>query len=421
MQPVERVEHRPGARVLLLMSRTTYRAQAFLEAAERLELDAAVGSDHRLPLADLSPACSLELDFRSLQPSVEAIVRLAEGRPLAAVVSVDDSAAVLAARAARALNLPHNPPEAVRAALYKHEMRELARRAGVPGPAFRLFSTGSDPGPAAAETRYPCVLKPVYLSASRGVIRADDPPSFVAAHRRISRILADASSSEGDPSVERLILIEDYLPGAEVALEGLLVDGRLHTLALFDKPDPLDGPFFEETILLTPSRLGESVRRAVVACAEAAVGALGLREGPVHAEFRIHEGRAWLLEVAPRSIGGLCARVLRFADGSSLEELILRHAVGLPIETLEREAGAAGVMMVPIPKRGTLRAVRGLEAARLVRGIEEALLTIPPDEELIPLPEGHRYLGFLFARGDTPDEVERALRRAHGRLDIVIE
>jgi biotin carboxylase len=263
---------------------------------------------------------------------------------------------------------------------------------------------------------FPCVLKPLGLSASRGVIRADNPAGFRAAFERIRALLAS-------PDVRRLrdeaagwIQVESFIPGREFALEGIVTCGRMRVLAVFDKPDPLDGPYFEETIYVTPSRLDEPSYRALVAAAARAAAAVGLWHGPVHAEMRLNPEGVWMLDMAARPIGGLCARALRFHGGFSLEELILRHALGEDVSRLEREDQAAGVMMIPIPRAGVLEGVGNLDAALAVPGIESVEITAKCGEKLVPLPEGSSYLGFLFARAGTPEAVEAALRAAHGRL-----
>src|SRR5438046_5724029 len=303
----------------------------------------------------------------------------------------------------------------------------LMSAAGVPVPRFSLQGLDAAPRTLAATTRYPCVLKPLRLSASRGVIRANDSAEFVAAHSRLSRILT-APEFAGCGEWAEKFLVEDFVPGPEVALEGLLVSGRLHVLALFDKPDPLDGPYFEETIYPTPSRLPAAAQTAIAACAQEATRALGLVEGPVHAELRWNEDGAWLIELAARPIGGRCSAVLRFTDGEggrgkgemSLEEIIVRHALGMGLPALEREQRAAGVMMIPVPGAGVLREVHGLDEARRVPLIESVEITAHRGQELVPLPDGARYPGFIFARGDSPAEVDRALRAAHARLHFVL-
>jgi biotin carboxylase len=291
--------------------------------------------------------------------------------------------------------------------------------ARVPSPPYRLVTLRDDPGEAARQVEYPCVLKPTILAMSRGVIRADTEAEFVAAFRRIEAILRTPEVAAHGEAAEQ-ILVEGFVPGREVALEGLLLDGELRVLALFDKPDPLDGPFFEETIYVTPSRLPAEIQTAIASVAEWAAVALGLREGPVHAELRVNDHGPWLIELAARSIGGLCSRALRFGTGMSLEEIILRHALGIELDTLERERQPAGVMMIPIPGRGVLEAVRGQEAAASVPGIEAVTLTAHLGQELVPLPEGSRYLGFIFARTETPEDVEAALREAHRSLEFEI-
>jgi biotin carboxylase len=302
-------------------------------------------------------------------------------------------------------------------------LRAVLQAAGLPVPWFRNIGLAAVPEEIAAQIEYPCVLKPVALSASRGVIRADDPQQFVVAFERLRAILAPASAISR-PAAAALphIVVEGYIPGIEVALECVLEQGQLRVLALFDKPDPLEGPFFEETIYVTPSRHAPAVQEALAAMTQRACEALGLRHGPVHAELRWNDSGAWLLEAAPRSIGGLCARTLRFGDGTvTLEELLLRQALEQDIRGLERESVAAGVMMVPIPRAGVLREVRGTAAAAQVPGVEDVRVTIPSGQDVAPPPEGGRYLGFLFARGVTPAAVEHALRAAHACLDIDIE
>jgi biotin carboxylase len=326
---------------------------------------------------------------------------------------------VLAAKASEALGLPHNAPDAVAAARNKYRMRTRLANSGLASPEFRLLSTGDDPRRAARESFYPCVLKPLALSAGRGVIRVDDPDAFVAAFHRIVKILEQPDAGAGGEEA-RHILAEGYIAGNEVALEGLLQAGRLTPLALFDKPDPMEGPYFEETIYLTPSRLAADVQDAITKATQRACAALGLEDGPIHAEMRINDGVPWVVEIAARSIGGLCARILRFGAGVTLEEIILSHALGLAVPSKEREGRAAGVMMIPVPRAGKLRQVRGLIGARAVAGIEEVTISIATGGELVPPPEGYKYLGFIFAKAETPQAVEQALRQAHGALDFDI-
>lgn len=402
-------------RVLLLMSPATYRAGAFLSAAQRLDIEVVVGIDLPETLADYWHV-PLGVDFADIPASVQTITAYAQQHHIDAVLSVDDSACELAAHASLALGLSHNSPQAAVAARDKLLMRQLMSEGGAPCPIFRNFPLHDDPWKIAEQVTYPCVLKPRRLSGSRGVIRADQPEEFVAAFHRLKRILL----SEGYSEHETSFLVEDFIPGGEVALEGLLTKGQLKVLALFDKPDPLDGPFFEETIYVTPSRLSEQVRQDIAHCVAVAASSLGLREGPVHAELRVNEQGPWMLEIAGRSIGGLCSTILEFGSGMCLEELILRHAIGEEIVSVERDQHAAGVMMIPIPAAGMLKAVHGVEEASAVSFITGVEITAKLHHPLVPLPEGASYLGFIFARGDTPAEVEEAIRRAHHclRFDI---
>jgi len=406
-------------RLLLLLPTTTYRTQDFLDAARTLGVDIVCASEKPSTFEAHAPDNLLTLDFADPGAAAAKVADLTSRRPLSAVVGVDDLTTVAAAAIAERLGLRGSAVAAVAAARDKYQMRQCLAAGGVPIPRFRRIALKDDPFLAARGVAFPCVLKPLALSASRGVIRANNVDQFIAAFRRIAALLQrDDVEVSGDAG--QFLLAEQYLPGVEVALEGLLMGGALHTLALFDKPDPLEGPFFEETLYVTPSRLPADAQRSIERVASAACVALGLTEGPVHAELRVNDAGPWVLEVAARSIGGLCSRTLRFGTGMSLEEIILRHALGWPIASLARERRPAGVMMIPIPRAGRLQAVRGTEAAGAVPGIEEVTITAHAGQDVVPLPEGWHYLGFIFARADTPDAVEAALRDAHARLTFDI-
>ncbi len=406
-------------RLLLLLPTTTYRTQDFLDAARTLGVEIVCASEKPSTLESLAPDNLLTLDFADPDAAASAVATFAGRHPLAAVVGVDDLTAVAAAAIAERLGLRASAAAAVAAARDKYQMRQCLAAAGVPIPRYRRIALKDDPFLAARGVAFPCVVKPLALSASRGVIRANNVDQFIAAFRRISALLArDDVTVSGDAA--QFLLAEQYIPGVEVALEGLLMAGTLHPLALFDKPDPLEGPFFEETLYVTPSRLPAETQRAIERVTASACAALGLSEGPVHAELRVNDDGPWVLEVAARSIGGLCSRTLRFGTGMTLEELILRHALGWPIASLARERRPAGVMMIPIPRAGTLRAVRGTDAAAAVAGVEEVTITAHVGQALVPLPEGWQYLGFIFARAETPEAVEAALRDAHARLAFEI-
>ena len=406
-------------RVLLLIPSTSYRARSYLEAARRLGIELVIGSDHRQVLDGASGGRALAIEFSPVGEGVSQILDYAHRFPLNAIIGTDDDTAVLAAAAAKALRLPHNDPNSVALTRDKYRFRQALALEGVRSPWFKRVSLDGELAAEAQSMRYPCVLKPLNASASRGVIRVDDAAGFITACGRIRRMFANAGP--GHAGGGQSILVEAFIPGAEVALEGLLEKGHLRLLALFDKPDPLDGPYFEETIYVTPSRLPPVLQRDIAAEAARAAAALGLRHGPVHAEMRLNDEGVWMVEMAARTIGGLCSRTLRFAPGVTLEELILRHALSLPTGHLARYGDASGVMMIPIPREGRLNAVSGLDAARASRAIDDVIISVPIGDWIRPLPEGDRYLGFIFASAGAPEAVERALRHAHGQLGFEID
>lgn len=399
-------------RVLLLLPTTGYRNNDFLAAAEKLgvQIVAAANYCHQLaPSWGLSPIMALHFD----QPAQAADTALREMNGIPdAVLAVDDSGVELAALLAERLGLPGNPAQAVRRVRDKLAFRQLLEERQFRCPGFRHLPSGEDPGKRLGELKFPAVVKARRLSASRGVIRADDPQSLLRAVNRVRAIQARA-----DRDAEALgVVIEDFIPGREYALEGSLRQGELTTLALFDKPDPLDGPCFEETLYVTPSRLPQALQDGIHREVARACRAAGLVTGPVHGEVRVNDEGIWILEVAPRSIGGLCGRVLVHLLGMRLEELILREALAEPLPALAGEGGAAGVMMIPIPRRGIYRGLEGRAAAEAVPGITGVAITAEPGQVIAPPPGGASYLGFIFSRAASPAAAETALRSAHGRL-----
>ncbi len=408
-------------RVLLLLPTTTYRTKAFVDAALKLDVDVVAASEQPSTLASKNPEGLLELDFSDPERAARQAREFAAQFPIDAVIPVDEDTAVVAASVAHGLKLRHNSVPAAITAKNKHRMRDVLSRGGVQVPRYWHFSLDEDPRAVAARVTYPCVVKPVFLSTSRGVMRADNEEQFAGVARRLDRIVGDPKLARRGGALAREALVEEFIPGFEVAVEGLVTGGEFRVLAIFDKPDPLDGPFFEETIYVTPSRLDRDVQRQIVETTAAATRAMGLTKGPVHAELRVNERGPWVIEVAARAIGGLCSRALRFDAGMSLEELIIRHALGEDVMRVERESQAAGVMMIPIPRAGTLREVLGVNAAKGVADIEDVIITAHITQEILPPPEGASYLGFIFSRADTPDRVEAALREAHARLEFIVE
>ncbi len=397
-------------RVVLIIPSATYRATDFMAAAGRLGLELIIASDRRSTLEALMGDRAQVIRLDRPDEAAAKLARLHERLPLDAVLGVDDQGVMIASLVAERLGLAHSPVTAVTATRDKARTRQELTAAGLAQPRWMLLRPDEEAAAAVDAVGLPLVVKPLSLSASRGVIRADTPDAALGAVRRTRALVP------GEP-----LLIESYVAGTEVAVEALASSGEAAILAIFDKPDPLEGPYFEETIYVTPSRLPLELQNRLAAELQNAVGALGLSEGPLHAEFRLGSSRPVLLEVAARSIGGLCSRALRFGAGVSLEELILRHALGMGLGQLDLETAASGVMMIPIPVAGILREVRNLSAARAVNGIAGVEITIPPGQAVVPLPEGDRYLGFIFSTGTEPDEVEDSLRKAHAVLDIDIE
>jgi hypothetical protein len=415
-------------RVLLFAATTGYQTRMFGEAAARLGVDLVFATDRCDMLDDPWQDSAIPVRFYDEEHSVEAVLEHTRSRPIDGIVVVGDRPTTIAAMVGAATGLKGHHAGAAAVARNKLLMRERLRDSDLPVPWFIRVTTDADSQEIAGRVSYPCVVKPLSLSGSRGVIRADDPASFVEAFERLKKILAAPEVRAERDVAHDAILVEGFIEGWEFALEGLLHHGALNVLALFDKPDPLDGPFFEETIYVTPSPAPEAMQMDIVDAVARAAAAIGLRHGPVHAECRVNDRGVFVLEVAARPIGGLCAGALRFekqgskgGDPISLEELLLRHALGESPEEWQREASASGVMMIPIPQRGIYRGVDGVDEAGAVSGIDKVRMTAKPDQRLVPLPEGASYLGFIFAHGATAADVEQSLRAAHACLRFVID
>ena len=415
--------------VLLLAMTTGYQIRSFGEAAEKLGVWVIVASDRCDQLSDPWSDRAIPVRFWDEAASVDAVLAACTDTRPDGIIAVGDRPAVLAACIAEALGLPGNPPSAVRASRNKLASRRAFKAAGLLTPSFTDVSISDDASALAANCTFPAVVKPLALSGSRGVMRVDRASDFVWAFERLGRLLVSPDIvSERDDAHGRA-LIESYIPGNEFAIEGVMTAGVFTPFVIFDKPEPLVGPFFEETIYVTPSRASHAVQQAIVDQVAAAGRALGLRHGPIHAECRVNTKGVYVLEVASRPIGGLCARAVRFDDSlhprtlapSSLEEVLLRHALGEDISRWTPVERAAGVMMIPIPKRGVYRGVTNVEAALAVAGVDEVVITAKADEVILPLPESRSYLGFIFASGDDPARVEQSLRDAHATLEFDIE
>ncbi len=411
----------PPKRLLILASKLGYQTRGFAEAARKLGAEVLFGTDRCHQLEDPWADGAVPLHFEKPEEAAEALVQRMRSSPPHGILALGDRPTIAAAHVARALGLPYNSPESVATCRSKLCQRGALRAAGLPVPAFFAFRLDEPLDAVLPRVKFPCVVKPLSLAASQGVIRANTAAEFRAAVARIRGLLESPEIQvTREPELGR-VLVESYVPGGEVALEGLLHRGKLRVLAIFDKPDPLEGPYFEETIYVTPSRLPEGVQAGIVGCAERTVRALGLTHGPLHAEFRVNASGPWVIEAAPRPIGGLCSRALQFGpERIFLEELLVRHALGLPGSDLPREREAAGVMMIPVPESGVLERVEGADEAAQAPGITELHITARLHDYIAAWPEGSSYLGFIFARGAAPGAVEAALRQAQRELRFTL-
>ena len=415
--------------VALFASKLGYQTRSFEAAARKLGVQLAYVTDRCHELDDPWGDHAIAARFANPEEAAATAMQSLRAQPLAAILALGDGPAVAASYAARGLGLRSNHPAAVEACHNKLRMREVFRDAGLFNPPtslwFRSIPLSPEPEPSLLAIQYPCVLKPLSLSASQGVMRANSREEFREAARRLARLLERPDLQMKNASPLREALVEEYIPGVEVAVEGIVLDGALKLVAIFDKPDPLEGPYFEETIYVTPSRLSAEQQSAIVRTATQAIRALGLSHGPVHAEFRINDRGVWPIEVAPRPIGGMCAASLSFvasgnADRIGLEELILRHAIGEDISTWQRESAASAVMMIPVPASGILEKVEGIDEAQLVPKVTDVHITARLHDQIQAWPESSSYLGFIFAKAESPAAAEQALRYAHSKLHFQI-
>ncbi len=417
-----------GKRVLLVATTIGYQIRSFGDAATRLGVRLVFASDRCDRLEDPWWDGAIPIRFHDETRSIAAVIAACADDPPDGLIAVGDRPAVMAAGLAKALSLPGHPPQAATVSRNKLLTRRAFREAGLPTPWFDSLAFDRDVSEFARRVLYPAVVKPLALSGSRGVVRVNNPDECGSAINWLRTMLQAPDVQMERDEAHGLALVESFIPGQEYAIEGLLTEGRFQPLAMFDKPNPLDGPFFEETIYRTPSVAPAALQQRIVSAVKDAVSAIGLHHGPVHAECRVNDEGVFVLEVAARPIGGLCSMALRFrtsraahSEETSLEELLLRHALGEDVSGYTREHRASGVMMIPIPRRGIYRRVEGLEAAHDVIGVGEVKITAKPDAPIVPLPEGRSYLGFIFANATEPSGVDQALREAHARLHFVID
>jgi biotin carboxylase len=411
--------------VLILATTTGYQIRSFGDVAEKLGVQLVFASDCCDELSDPWGDRAIPVRFHLEDAAVDAVTRALASDPPVGVLAIGDRPVVVAARVARALGLPGHPPASAAASRNKLASRRALAKAGLLVPRFKPVDLNQDVVALARSVEYPSVIKPLELSGSRGVIRVDSDADLAAGVARLRRLFRSPEMLAQPDRWHSMAIVESFIPGTEFALEGVLTEGALSVLALFDKPDPLDGPFFEETIYVTPSRHDPSVRRAIVEQVGAAATSIGLRHGPVHAECRVNSDGVYVLEVAARPIGGLCSKAVRLQDSrgvpASLEEVLLRHAIGEDVSGYRQAPRASGVMMIPIPRQGVYKTTEGIDEALSIEGVEDVRITAKPDTVLVPLPEGRSYLGFLFAGGREPADAERALREAHRQLRFRID
>ena len=405
--------------VILIIPSASYRTSPFMDAVSKLELKVLVLTDKSQVFSEDYPDNVIIMNFESWLVHIDNIREWSVKHDLKAVLGVDEESIVLAARLSEVLGLVHNSLESVKLTKDKFLMRNALKDAGLKSPWFKRFSVHQAPQELVNEISFPSILKPTFLSASQGVVLANNIEEFKRAFEMLSKLLARAEVKKRGGEQANWILVEEFLPGKEVSLEGIVSNGKLKELAIFDKPETLDGPTFPETILITPTLLDKNLQVSLFETAQTALEALGIIRGPVHIEFRINENGIFILECAARSIGGLCTKVLEFKGGMSLEELILRSALGRNIAKANFSGTAKGVLMMPINNKGILREVRGTEAALAVNGITGLQTTIKSGGILEPLPEGGRYLGFIFAEGKDQNSVLKNLKKAWAKIEII--
>ena len=407
--------------VILIIPSASYRTGPFMNAIKKLDLKVLVISDKSQVFSGKYPDNLIIINFNHWKDKSVEISKWAKNNGLKAVIGVDEESIVLAANLSNFLNVDHNSIESVLLTKNKYLMRTELKKTGLCSPWFKIFSIYESSNKIINEISFPCVIKPTFLSGSRGVMRVNTKKELSEGIKTLNELLSLDELRKRAGKQSDYIMIEEYIPGKEVAIEGIVSEGKLTMLAIFDKPELLEGPTFEETIIVTPSVLTKKIQYSLLETLQIVVKALGIVKGPVHAEARINKNGNYILECASRSIGGLCSKVLEFQGGISLEELILRAYLGRNIEKSKLIGNARGVMMMPTEKKGILKEIGGVKDALVVNGVTDLQITVKPGEKLQPLPKGDRYLGFIFAEGNNQEFVINALKNAWSKIEIVLE
>jgi hypothetical protein len=401
-------------RLLLIAPEASYHTASFQAAGKRLGIEVILASEGHFPIVS-SQSVGLRVDFSRLSRSLRIIEATYRKTPFDGVIGTDDASLELAAIVAAAFGLPANSPLSAKVSRRKDNSRVAQREAGLVTPWFTVVTSNQQGGYVVpAEVNYPCVAKPVTLSASRGVIRVDNEQQLVAALSRIFGIIESSG-----PEHPRVVLIESYIPGSEYVVEGLLSGGNWQTIIIFGKPNPLEGPFFEETIYIAPPDLEIGVKRNMIEVVRRACAVYGLEHGPIHAECRVNEAGVWLIELTPRTIGGKCSRLFELGTSVALEDIVILNSLGRQV-SISPPTEFIGVMMIPVPGPGIVRRIEGINAASSVEHIEAIEIDVKPGQQLVPWPEGSSYPGFIFARGSRSQLVLNALNKAHKTLRFVL-
>lgn len=399
--------------VIVFVSSECRAAMGPLAAAKARHFKTLVAATSRPCVDDDLVDRFLRIPDRSSKEVAAYVERQCEGLLVSGVLASDDWDVVAAAMIADKLGLRFVGVETALAATNKFLMRQRLRNGGAVVPDFQCFAIGDNAGEIAKSLRFPVVIKPTYGQGSLGVIRADTVDEFEKAFQYTSRIIVDLDMRPSAVRDRSGILVEQYIPGEEYTVELLMHEGKPYSLAVFEKPDPLEGPYFEEGIYVTPIRRDEKIRSLLVEAAIRGSRALGIETGPCHCELRLSGELPYILEIAARPIGGFCSQVFADLMGFDLHDLVLQNAVGLPVMPPPIADGVAlGVMMLPVPGRGNLARVSGVDRALDIDGIMSVKIHVEAGSRILPYPEQSCYIGTVLATGSSADEVVARLKSA---------
>ena len=391
-------------KLLLVIPENSYKSNDFVTSAEKLDLDFLVITDSQQVFGQFSDTVIIHGFDEELENDVKEKLQ-----DVTHILPVDHSALKFSAYLVDLLKAKGNNTKSINTAMNKFESRNIFNSISEIKIQNAIVNKIEDIEIFINENGT-SVLKPIYGTASKSVIKVE---SFQENKAEVEKLMQDCSDQD--------LIIEEFVDGSEYALEGNLINSELNKIVIFDKPINYKEPYFEESIYIAPTEIPDKTQKEIVNLIGKACKKLGLENGPVHVEFKIHNKEIFIIEINPRMIGGLCSRCLSFGlFKTSLEEIALHAFLNNELKSIDLLSNFVGVLMIPTPISGKFISINKneLESIPNVSGVE---ITVSENSNLLEPPFGDKYLGFVFSQGDSKEKVMESLTLALDLANPIIK